>query len=149
MLPPLVDRICRSVSRWDHSLYPCVLLFVDIPSHFDTTVTLHQDRFCSVLYAYMQMNRFLQDPALALFTPVFNRKVCSVFCHQKKNPKNQDIKYPCSFVFHSLHSQTYTDNAFPSRDLNLKQHKLGKCLTPQLYSLFSSPWILIVTVIIY
>lgn len=68
---------------------------------------------------------------------------------KKKTPKNQDIKYPCSFVFHSLHSQTHTDKAFPSRDLNLKQHMLGKCLTPQLYSLFSSPWILIVTVIIY
>lgn len=155
MLPPLLDWICHSVGRWipAHSLYPCVILFVDIPSLFHTTVTLHQDRFCSLLYAYRQMNRFTGPWACIIYSLILQIGMLIVFSLEKKFLKPKISSNSCLFFvfqyFHSLHFQTQTDNAFSSRDLNLKQHMLGKCLTPQLYFLFSSLWILIVAVIIY
>lgn len=49
----LVGEFWHSVSRWvlAHSLYPCVILRVDIPFYFKSTTTLYQDDVCFI-YTY-------------------------------------------------------------------------------------------------
>lgn len=153
MSPPLVDGFCHSVSRWvpAHFLYPCVILFVDIPSYLYTIITVYQDQFCCFVCIHANKKIPIGPGAIIIYSLVL--QICMLSIFHQKNPKNQDTKefilVPSYFsIFIHLtprHIQTFFKQGFEPR----ASHMLGNCLTSKPYSLFSHLSILIATLIIY